>query len=144
MKKLLLAASLCVIALAVSAKNPPAPAAPQEPVINEQLIGRWELTKPEGSSPTELSKVRQKVYTRESYVVLEVDKANNTTYVDFIGKLTAEGPDRISEVPIYTLAAYKAMLGRDHKIVYKIVNNNRLYLAGINYDLDEVWIRISE
>ncbi len=140
MKKLLFVALFCAIAAATSAKDPESE---KSAAVNDRLIGRWELSRPEGSSPTELSKVRQKIYTKESYVVLEVDKTNNTTYVDFIGKLTNQSANSITETPIYTHPPYKSMLGNDFKISYKI-EGNRLYLNGLNYKLDEVWIRISE
>ena len=111
-------------------------------VVNEQLVGRWELCTPEGKVMTNPN-VRQKVYTKNSYVVLEVDKTNNTTFVDFIGMITAESEDKITEQVIYPSAHIKNMLSKSFKFFYKI-EGDYLYLKGMDNTFNEIWVRISE
>jgi hypothetical protein len=110
--------------------------------VNELLVGRWELCTPEGK-PMETPKVRQKIYTKKSYVVLEVDKESNTTYVDFIGKITPEGEDKMDETVVCTHSQLTSMLSRSFKFFYK-VDGNRLYLKGIDNAFNEIWVRISD
>ncbi|MDR0687702.1 MAG: hypothetical protein LBF55_03320 [Prevotellaceae bacterium] len=110
--------------------------------VNEQLIGRWELCAPDGKTAVS-PKVRQKIYTKKSYVVLEVDKENSTTYVDFIGVITPEGEDKMTETVIYTDSQIKPMLSRSFQFFYKI-EDNHLYLKGISNEFNEIWIKISD
>jgi len=114
----------------------------QSLVVNEQLVGRWELCTPDGKLVT-TPNVRQKVYTKNSYVVLEVDKNNNTCFVDFIGTITAEGEDKINEQVIYPNAQIKYMLSKSFKFFYKI-EGDYLYLKGMDNTFNEIWVRISE
>ncbi|MEA4975637.1 MAG: hypothetical protein VB046_07880 [Paludibacter sp.] len=110
--------------------------------VNEKLVGRWELCTPEGKVMTNPN-VRQKVYTKNSYVVLEVDKTNNITFVDFIGTITAESGDKIVEQVIYPNAQIKNMLSKSFKFFYKI-EGDYLYLKGMDNTFNEIWVRISE
>jgi hypothetical protein len=110
--------------------------------VSEQLVGRWELCTPEGK-PMESSKVRQKIYTKKSYVVLEVDKESSTTYVDFIGKITPESEDKIAETVVCTHSQLTLMLSKSFKFFYK-VEGDRLYLKGIDNAFNEIWIKISD
>jgi len=114
----------------------------QSLVVNEQLVGRWELCTPDGKLVT-TPNVRQKVYTKNSYVVLEVDKNDNTTFVDFIGTITAESQDKITEKVIYTDSRIKPMLSKSFGFFYK-VDGDYLYLKGIDNTFNEIWVRISE
>ncbi len=110
--------------------------------VNEKLVGRWELCTPEGKVMTN-PYVRQKVYTKNSYVVLEVDKSNNITLVDFIGTITAESDDKIIEQVLYPNAQIKHMLSKSFKFFYKI-EGDYLYLKGMDNTFNEIWVRISE
>ena len=104
------------------------------------LTGRWELCPPNGQANPN---VRQKVYVKDSYVVLEVDKSDNTAYVDFIGKISHDGEGRITETVIYTDSRIKHMLSRNFKFSYK-VEGQYLYLKGIDNKFDEIWIKVSD
>lgn len=110
--------------------------------VNEKLVGRWELCTPEGKLVT-TSNVRQKVYTKNSYVVLEVDKYNNTCFVDFIGTITAEGEDKITEQVIYPNAQIKYLLSKSFKFFY-MIEGDYLYLKGMDNTFNEIWVRVSE
>jgi hypothetical protein len=112
------------------------------PKGNDLLIGRWELCNPDGT-PTGNPQVRQKVYVKNSYVVLEVDKSNNTTYLDFVGTITYQDKDRLTEIPIYTHPGIKHMLSQDFKFSYRI-EGKYLYLEGLNNVFKEVWIKVSD
>lgn len=118
------------------------PVKAQSADVNEQLTGRWELCTPDGKI-VERPNVRQKIYTKNSYVVLEVDKSDNTTYVDFIGTITAESEDKITETVIYTDSRIKPMLSRSFKFFYKI-EGSYLYLKGIDNSFNEIWVKISD
>jgi hypothetical protein len=132
MNKLLITALFCMTAMTMFAKKP---------VVNEQLIGRWELCTPEGKM-METPVVRQKIYTNDSYVVLEVNKENNTTTVDFIGTVVAESKEKIIETPIYTHSAITGMLSRNFSFFYKI-EGVHLYLKGIDNSFNEIWVKVS-
>ncbi len=111
--------------------------------VNEKLVGRWELCTKDGKK-SELPNVRQKIYTKDSYVVLEVNKSDNTTYVDFIGKTTANGEKEMIETVIYTDSRIKNMLSKSFKFSYKI-EGEYLYLVGLEGNpFNEIWIRVSE
>jgi hypothetical protein len=97
----------------------------QSNIVNEQLIGRWELCTPNGKA-VERPNVRQKIYTKNSYTVLEIDKNDNTTYVDFIGTITAQSEDRITETVIYVDSRTKFMMSRSFQFFYK--NRRRVSL----------------
>jgi len=113
----------------------------QKPVVDEQLIGRWELCTLEGKV-METPNVRQKIYTKNSYVVLEVNKEDSVTVVDFIGTLTAVDESKITETPVYSNSKIKYMLSRGFNFFYKI-EGDRLYLKGIDNSYNEIWVRIS-
>jgi len=133
MKTKLFIALFCIATTTVFAQNP---------VVNEQLIGRWELCTPDGKV-METPNVRQKIYTKNSYVVLEVNKKDSVTVVDFIGTLTAVSEDKITERPIYSNFGIKNMLTRDFNFYYRI-EGDRLYLNGIDNSFNEVWVKVSE
>ena len=115
----------------------------QTPAVNEQLIGRWELCTPYGEI-VKTPNVRQKIYTKNSYVVLEVNKETNTTVVDFIGTIVAESENKITETPIYTNFQITNMININFSFNYKI-EGDRLYLLGIdNNPFNEIWVRISD
>jgi hypothetical protein len=113
---------------------------------NNSLIGRWELCDKEGK-PFESPIVRQKVYVKDSYVVLEVSKKDSLTYVDFIGKIEygEKNKNEITETPIYTAKGIEYMRTRGFKFSYK-VEGEYLYLNALdgNPDNGEIWIRISK
>jgi hypothetical protein len=104
--------------------------------VNKQLVGRWELCALDGKTAVS-PKVRQKIYTKKSYVVSEVDKENSTTYVDFIGVITPEGKDKMTETVIYTDLRIKPMLSQSFQFFYKI-ENSYLYLKGIGNTFNEI------
>jgi hypothetical protein len=111
--------------------------------INNKIIGRWELCEKDGKR-SERSNVRQKVYTKKSYVVLEVDKVRNASYLDFIGTITATSKDKMTETVIYSDAKIKHMLSQSFNFRYR-VEGEYLYLEGIDGNpYNEVWIRTSE
>jgi hypothetical protein len=114
----------------------------QNASVNEQLIGRGELCTPDGKI-IETANVRQKIYTKNSYVVLEVDKSDNTTFVDFIGTVTAQSEDKITEKVIYVDSRIKYMMSQSFQFFYKI-EGNYLYLKGIGNAFNEIWVRISD
>jgi hypothetical protein len=114
----------------------------QKAIVDEQLIGRWELCSPEGEI-IKTPHVRQKIYTKNSYVVLEVNKENNTAAVDFIGTVVAESENKIVETPIYTHIMIKNMLLQNFSFLYKI-DGDYLYLLGIDNQFKEIWVRVSE
>jgi hypothetical protein len=114
----------------------------QNAVVDNRLVGRWELCSPDGKR-IERPNVRQKVYTKNSYVVLEVDKNASNTYVDFIGTITAESEDKITERVIYTHSHIKHMMSRSFQFFYKI-ESDYLYLKGIDNAFNEIWVRISD
>lgn len=132
MKKHLFSLLFCLMAISVLAENS----------VDERLIGRWELCTPEGK-PMGGTQVRQKIYTKNSYVVLEVNKEQNTTMVDFIGTLTAINEGQIVEVPIYTNSGIPNMLFQSFSFLYRI-EDNYLYLGGIDNSYNEIWIKISD
>jgi hypothetical protein len=112
------------------------------PEGNAQLTGRWELCTVDGKiskNPT----VRQKVYVKNSYVVLEVDKRDNTTYIDFVGKIDYDGEDKLTETVIYTDSRIKNMQSRSFKFFYKI-EGEYLYLKGIDNSFNEIWVKVSD
>ncbi|MDR0811774.1 MAG: hypothetical protein LBN23_05855 [Paludibacter sp.] len=133
MKKLFIIGLFCIVAMTISA---------QQYVVNEQLVGRWELCTPDGkimASPN----VRQKIYTENSYVVLEVNKETNTTLVDFVGTVVAESEGKIVETPIYTNEMIKNMLAKKFSFFY-IIEGDHLYLKGIDNSFNEIWVKISK
>ncbi|MDR1023955.1 MAG: hypothetical protein LBL94_11920 [Prevotellaceae bacterium] len=112
------------------------------PKGNDLLTGRWELCNPDGK-PTGNPQVRQKVYVKNSYVVLEVDKSNNTTFIDFVGTITYQDKDSLTETPIYTNPGIKHMLSQNFKFSYRI-EGQYLYLRGSNNSFNETWIKVSD
>jgi hypothetical protein len=114
----------------------------RNPKEDTQLTGRWELCTVDG----EISKnpnVRQKVYVKNSYVVLEVDKNDHTTYIDFVGKIDYNGEDKLTETVIYTDSRIKNMLSRSFRFFYKI-EGEYLYLKGIDNSFNEIWVKVSD
>jgi hypothetical protein len=107
---------------------------------NNPLIGRWELCSMDGQ---EKPNVRQKVYVKDSYIVLEVDKNDNTTYIDFVGKISHDDDNKITETVIYTDSRIKHMRSRSFKFSYK-VEGQYLYLKGIDNVFNETWMKVSE
>jgi hypothetical protein len=132
MNKLLITALYCMTAMTMFA---------EKPVVNEQLIGRWELCTPEGKT-METPVVRQKIYTQDSYVVLAVNKENKTTVVDFIGAVVAESKEKIIETPVYTNPAITGMLSKTFGFFY-IIEGDHLYLKGIDNSFNEIWVKVS-
>jgi hypothetical protein len=114
----------------------------QNAFVNQQLTGHWELCTPDGKV-SENPEVRQKIYTKDSYVVLEVNKIDNTTAVDFIGTVVATGEDKIIETVIYTNPQMKSMYLLSFKFSYKI-EGKYLFLEGIENPFNEIWIKISD
>lgn len=114
----------------------------QELSSKELLIGRWELCTQDGER-IERPNVRQKVYTKDSYVVLEIDKSNNTTYMDFIGKTTIDDEGKLIETVLYADPRMREMTFRNYKFTFR-VEGEYLYLEGIGNPFNEVWARISD
>ena len=109
----------------------------------DKLAGRWELCTPDGKT-SENPNVRQKIYTKDSYVVLEVDKSDNTTYVDFIGKTDVDAEGKLTETLIYTDSRLKQMRSQSFDFSFK-VEGKYLYLKGLNGNpFNEIWIKVSD
>ncbi|MDR1810852.1 MAG: hypothetical protein LBR34_10735 [Prevotella sp.] len=114
----------------------------ENPKGSDSIVGRWELCMPDGKT-SENPKVRQKVYAKNSYVVLEVDKEKNTTFVDFIGTISYVGDDKLTETPIYSNAMITDILSKDFEFFWK-VEGDYLYLMGVKGNqFKEIWIRVS-
>jgi hypothetical protein len=138
MKKLVAVAVLAIGLILIMNESVKA----DDPKGNDLLVGRWELCTPDGK-PSENPKVRQKVYVRDSYVVLEVNKNDNTVFIDFVGKITYQGEGRLTETPIYTHPGIKHMLSKDFRFSYRI-EGRYLYLEGLNNSFNEIWIRVGD
>lgn len=110
------------------------------------LIGTWQMCDSNGVVEENLygkiDHIRYKIISTDKFTLIDLLSKNKQVLNSFVGSYTVD-KDIFTENILFTNSNFNSLLGNTYSYNYKI-ENDLLFIAGINNSYNEVWKRVKQ